>query len=481
MSPLYAAAAGIARDRRRWKEKENQPMLSTLFATLACMAATATTTDLPLAIVGATILDGTGRSPIRDGVVILRHGRFAAVGTRAQVKIPADARRIDARGKWLLPGLIDMHVHLDEVLTPGAFVLYGVTSIRDVGSNGTTMQALRDRAALGEVLPRRYWMGRNIDEGQPSWWGAVAVQGPSEVPALLDGMQKEGVDGVKLYVRARPDVARAVIAEAHRRRLPVTAHLHDTLPSAVAEMGIDNLEHITTLFEELRVLPPQTPEGYRSTFVGIADVDLDGPKTQQLIKILAKRHVAITPTLAVALLPVGGEEGAATTYGDWATVPDGWKRFWNDPYWDFLATKGWTPQDFAQAHLAKARFLALVQRLHKAGVPIIAGTDTPAPWVLPGAGLLVELQLLVEAGLTPSEAIHSATGRAAAVLRKGADVGTIRTGRCADLLLLDADPLADIRNLHQIAAVYINGKEIDRPALRKAFDQADPKAVKTGP
>lgn len=457
-------------------------MFLTLFATFACMTAgAAKAADPPLALVGATILDGTGRPPIYDGVVVIRDGRFVAIGTRKQVAIPRDARRNDVQGKWLVPGLIDMHVHLDEVLTPGAFVLYGVTSVRDVGSNGTTMQTLRDRAAQGEILPRRFWMGRNIDEGKPSWWGAVAVQGPSEVPALLDAMQREGVDGVKLYVRARPDVARAVITAAHRRHLPVTAHLHDTLPSAAAEMDIDNLEHITTLFEELRTLPPQTPEGYQSSFLGIADVDLNGPKAQHLIKILARHHVAITPTLAVALLPVGGEQGAAATYGDWATVPNGWRRFWHDPYWDFIATKGWTPHDFEQARLAKPKFLALVKRLHDAGVPIIAGTDTPAPWVLPGAGLLAELQLLVESGLSPSDALQAATGHAAEILHKSADVGTIRPGRCADMLLLTANPLTDIRNLHHITAVYLNGKEVDRTALHKSFDQADPKSVKTGP
>ncbi len=457
-------------------------MFLTLFATLACLATSeAQATDPPTAIVGATVLDGTGQPPIHDSVVLFRKDRIVAVGTRKQVAIPPDAHQIDARGKWLVPGLIDMHVHLDEVLTPGAFVLYGVTSVRDVGSNGAAMQKLRDRAAQGEILPRRYWMGRNIDEGKPSWWGAVAVQGPAEVPALLDAMQKEGVDGVKLYVRARPDVARAVITEAHRRHLPVTAHLHDTQPSAAAEMGIDNLEHVTTLFEELRTLPPQTPEGYQTSFLGIAHVDLSSPKTKHLIKTLAKRHVALTPTLTVALLPVAGEQGAAAIYGDWAVVPEGWRRFWHDPYWDFITTKGWTPHDFQQAALARPKFLELVKQLHQAGVPIVAGTDTPAPWVLPGAGLLTELQMLVEAGLSPTEALRSATGRAAEVLRKSADVGTIRPGRYADLLLLDADPLTDIRNLHHITAVYLNGKQVDRNALRHAFEQADPKAVKTGP
>ena len=457
-------------------------MFLTLLATVACMTAIAARdAEPPIAIVGATVLDGTGHAPIQDAVVVIREGRFVAVGTRAQVPIPPDARTIDAHGKWMTPGLIDMHVHIDEVLTPGAFVLFGVTSVRDVGSNGTTMAALKTRAAQGEVLPRRYWMGRNIDEGKPSWWGAVAVQGPAEVPALLDGMQKEGVDGVKLYVNARPDVARAVITDAHRRHLPVTAHLHDTLPSVAAEMGIDNLEHITTLFGELRTLPPNTPEGYHATFVGVPEVDLDSVKVQHFIQILYKHHVAITPTLAVALLPVAGEQGAAAIYGDWAAVPDGWRRFWHDPYWEFISTKTWTPNEFDQARLAKQKFMDLVKKLYKAGVPIIAGTDTPAPWVLPGAGLVAELQLLVESGLSPSDALQAATGHAATVLRKSADVGTIRPGRCADLLLLDGDPLADIRNLRHLSAVYLNGKEIDLPTLRKVFEAADPQSVKTGP
>ncbi len=457
-------------------------MLFSLLAATACLSGTITAdAEPPIAIVGATVIDGTGHAPLRDAVVVMREGRFVAVGKRGQVAIPADARRIDAQGKWLVPGLIDMHVHLDEVLTPSAFVLYGVTSVRDVGSNGATMQGLRERAAQGEILPHRYWMGRNIDEGKPSWWGAVAVQGPKEVPALLDAMQKEGVDGVKLYVLAKPDVTRAVIAEAHRRHLPVTAHLSDTLPSAAAEMGIDNLEHITTLFAELRVLPPQTPEGYLKTFAGVEKVDVNGTKADHLVKTLARHHVAVTPTLTVALLPIAGEAGAAETYGEWAAVPEGWRTFWHDPYWDFIATKGWTPQDFAQAQAARARFFQLVKRLHRAGVPIIAGTDTPAPWVLPGAGLLAELQLLVEAGLSPSDALQSATGRAAEVLHKSADVGTIRTSRYADCLLLTADPLTDIRNLRHIETVYLNGKEADRTALRLAFQQADAKAVKTGP
>jgi len=457
-------------------------MLLPLLAALALLKpGVAPASEPPLAIVGATVLDGTGGPPLPDAVVLIRDGHFTAVGPRTRVKIPPNARQVDGAGKWLIPGLIDMHVHLDEVLTPGAFVLYGVTSVRDVGSRLETIQALRTRAARGEGMPRLYWMGQNIDQGAPSWWGAVAVKGPEEVPALLDTMQQQGVDGVKLYVRAKPDVSRAVIAEAHRRHWPVTGHLDDTLPSVAAGFGIDNLEHVTTLFQELRGPLANAPEGYSKTFMGVAEVDLQGQVATRLLTALVRHHVAITPTLTVALLPAEGERSADITYGDWAAVPDGWRRYWHDPYWDFIGTRDWTPDDYARARAARAPFLKFVGMLDRAGVPIIAGTDTPAPWVLPGAGLLTELELLVEAGLTPNKALLAATGRAADILHKSADVGTIRKGRYADCILLDADPLQDIRNLHRIRAVYQGGKESDLPALQRAFQNADPKSIHLGP
>lgn len=436
--------------------------------------------DAPIAITGVNIFDGTGKAPIYNGVVVMCNGRFTAVGKRGRVTVPANARIVAARGKWLIPGLIDMHVHLDEVLTSTTFVLYGVTSVRDVGSNLKTIQGLRQRGEM-EALPRIYWMGRNIDEGKPSWWGAVAVKNAQEVPQLLDTMQAEGVDGVKLYVLAKPDVTRAVIAQAHQRGLPVTGHLAATLPSIAANAGIDNLEHVTTLFQELRVLPPHTPEGYGKTFAGVPEVKLNGAKTRQLIGAITRHHVAVTPTLAVALLPWQGQAGAAKTYGAWAKVPDGWKRFWHNPYWEFIGTKGWAQQDFTRAKRSRTQFLSLVERLKQNHTRLIAGTDTPAPWVLPGAGLLAELQLLTQAGLTPKDALLSATVCAAQVLRKEKDVGTIQPGRYADCVLLDANPLQDIRNARRIHTVFLNGRKIDRRKLQRDFQNANPKAIKLGP
>jgi imidazolonepropionase-like amidohydrolase len=427
----------------------------------------------PLAIVGATLFDGTGAAVAPDSVVVVRDGRVAAAGPRSRAAVPPEARVVDAAGKWLIPGLIDLHVHLDEILTPGAFPLFGVTTVRDVGSRLVTLQRLRARAASGETLPRLFWMGRNIDEGKPSWSGAVAVKGPKEVPALLADMQeRQGVDGVKLYVNARLDVARAVIAEAHRRGMPVTGHLDATSPSVAARLGIDNLEHVFTLFSaELTHEQAKRATGMRKAYAGAGGVDLSSPPARRLIETLAAHRVAITATLSVSVMPIAGEKAADSVYGGWADIPTGWRNYWKSPYWSFLQPLGWKPADYRDAEQACTAFRRMVARLDKAGVLIVAGTDTPAPWVLPGAGLVHELEMLVEAGLSPKRALLAATGRAAAVLRKTGEVGTIRPGARADFILLDADPLADIRHLRRISAVYLGGGELDRPTLRKSFQK----------
>lgn len=422
-----------------------------------------------VAIVGATLIDGTGAPPVHNSVVVIRDKRIIAVGTCADVPIPEDALRIDAKGKWLIPGLIDMHVHLDEDITPSGFVLYGVTAVRDVGSRLVTLQKLRARAAGGEVLPRLYWMGRNIDEGEPSWWGAVAVKGPKEVPELLADMARQGVDGVKLYVRAGLQVTQAVIREARRRNWPVTAHLERTSPEKAAQLGVDNLEHVSTLFIGLKRKGIAKRKGFGSGFVGVSEVNLNAPPARRLIDALRKHNVAVTPTLVVATMPVEEEKAAEEVYTGWAKIPTGWRAYWKQPYWNFVKPIGWSAKDYRMARVAFKKYMELVGMLDRAGIAIVAGTDTPAPWVLPGAGLLRELELLVEAGLTPMRALQAATGRAAEVLRRSQDIGTIRPGRYADLVLLEADPLADIRNLRKIHAVYLAGRQVDRYALQEAF------------
>lgn len=447
--------------------------LTALLCTLGRQAAPLPTKARPLAIVGATLIDGTGAPPTRNSALVLRGGKIVAIGRRDQVTIPDDADTVDASGKWVIPGLVDLHVHLDEDISPTAYLLFGVTSVRDFGSRLVTLQRLRARAARGEPMPYLYWMGRNIDQDKPSWWGAVAVKSPGEVPDLLDDMARQGVDGVKLYVAAGPEVTRAVIQVAHRRGWPVTGHLERTRPSEAARMGIDNLEHVSTLLDELRKIPAKSVAGYLRAFVNVARVDLSGAKAQQLIKLLHDHHVAVTATLSVSCMPVEGETGASAAYSGWADVPKGWKKEWSRPYWNFVSTKGWRPKDFNAARNAYRKYQEMVRRLDRAGVKIVAGTDTPAPWVLPGAGLIHELELLVQAGLNPMTALRAATGRAAEVFGKSKEIGNLEVGRRADLVLLKADPLQDIRNLRQVSAVYVGGKKVDLERLGKSFQAAN--------
>jgi hypothetical protein len=207
----------------------------------------------------------------------------------------------------------------------------------------------------------------------------------------------------------------------------------------------------------------------RKAYAGAGAVDLNASPARRLIETLAAHRVAVTATLSVSIMPVAGEKAADGVYGGWADIPAGWRTYWKSPYWTFLQPLGWKPADYRDAERACTTFRSTVALLEKAGVPIVAGTDSPAPWVLPGAGLIHELEMLVEAGLSPKSALLAATSRAAAVLRRAGEVGTLQSGAHADLVLLNADPLADIRHLRRLSAVYLGGGELDRPTLRKAF------------
>jgi len=417
------------------------------------------------AIVGATLIDGLHPTPLKDSVVLFRAGRIVRVGTPSTIEVPADAKVIDGHGKWLIPGLIDMHVHLDEVVTPIMFAQYGVTSVRDVGSRLVTIQHWRSLRAAS--TPHIYWMGRNIDEHKPSWWGAVAVNGPSEVPALLADMERQGVDGVKLYVNSEPEVTKAVIQEAHLRGWPVTAHCGKTTPLQAAQLGIDNLEHASQMFVGIKSQNHAPVLGYFAGFEGVPETDLNGKKMQALVKTLAERGVAVTPTLSASLMPVVGEKGAQNYYLPWCNIGSDWQKEWRRGYWDFISTKGWTQKQHDTALAANRTYSKLVGKLYRAGVPLIAGTDCPAPWVLPGAGLLVELELMSQAGVPNGELIKAATSRAADILHRSDDVGAIAPGRSADMVILNADPLISIKNLHKISRVFLRGTSVSMSTTTK--------------
>lgn len=407
--------------------------------------------EMPTAIINVTVWDGS--QVISPGFVLWEGDTITDVGRADTVRFSSAVKLVDGKSGWLVPGLIDLHVHVDEVKTPELFVRYGVTSVRDMGSSPKVIADWRVRWSRGERVPYVYWMGRNIDTGKPSWWEAVAVKKPTDVPGLLVHMHKQGADGYKLYVNSDRSTAEAVLDYARWMGMPVTAH-HETIPASdLMRLGINGVEHAHCLLHELLSKRPKVG-GYLRQFAGYDRLEVGDLRVRRLMELAYATSLVWTPTLCLYDLPPWWRRKSPAG----VPIPRQWRDEWSKPYWDFISTRGWTREDFQAAERAVAVFKRFVGEAARYGVLIGAGTDTPAPGVLPGAGLHHELCLLVESGLSAESALQSATVVAARALRKDAQVGHLRPGTRADMVLLRRNPFDDIANLATVQQVFLRGR-----------------------
>lgn len=397
----------------------------------------------------------------------MRGDRIVAVASpEEKIDVPPDAARVDGRGRFAVAGLIDAHVHLvhvlnyahvtgDEVLP--LYLAAGVTSVRSAGDEivAATMVA-RFAAAHPESSPRVFTCSPLLD-GDPAIHrdAGRAITDPAQAPAILDELQPWNVTTIKIYAGTGREVGRAIIEEAHRRGLSVTAHLGAySAQDAVAD-GIDGLEHIWSVFNY--VIPPELAgqPGHRGR------LDLDNPLCESLVAELARRKTYVDPTLAVfrnmILLPDVPE---VRDHVDNQLTPRRLKEFW--PL--YLQRSG-CPQGgpLEDRRREFAKYQQLTGKLYRAGVPLLVGTDSPEPQVTPGFSLHQELEMLVESGLPPAAALRAATLGNAAAMQQQDDLGSIAAGKFADILLLAANPLDDIRNTRRIELV-IRGGRICQPA-----------------
>lgn len=413
---------------------------------------------MPAAIVNVTVWDGS--RTISPGFVLWDGETITDVGRADVVRFSSTVKLVDGKGGWVVPGLIDLHVHVDEVKTPELFVRYGVTSVRDMGSSPKVIAQWRQAWSRGDKRPYVYWTGRNIDTGKPSWWEAVAVKSPAEVPGLLEHLRKLGADGFKLYVNADRATAEAVIDYARWMGLPVTAH-HESIPaSGLMRMGISGIEHAHCLLHELlpsrRRIDEKRQSGYLRVFVGFDRLSTESERVRRLMELAYATSVVWTPTLSLYDLPPRWKSKSPAGQ----PIPAEWRTEWSRPYWDFLSTRGWTPADFDTAERAVEVYKRFVREAHRQGILVGAGTDTPAPGVLPGAALHHELRLLTQCGFTPEEALRAATVTAARTLRQQNKVGVLQPGARADMLLLEKNPLERVENLLTIRQVYLRGRAV---------------------
>ena len=396
-----------------------------------------------------------------DQTIVIRDSQIMHVAANEEIPdVPAGATRIDGRGKYALPGFIDAHVHVvhildfahvtgDEVLP--LYLAAGVTSIRSTGDEvvAATLVA-RFAAAHPEFCPRVFTCSPLLDADPPIHRDiGRAVADPLKVPELFDDLERWDITTVKIYAGTSRPVGRAIIDESHRRGLFVTAHLGNySAQDAVAD-GVDGLEHIWSVFNYVIPSEITNQPGHRGR------LDLDAPRCNSLVAELAQRKVFVDPTLAVfrnmILLPDVAE---VHDHPDNAFVPKRLRDFWPVYLKRTGCPQGGSLEDRRREF---AKYQELTGKLYRAGVPLLVGTDSPEPQVTPGYSLHQELEMLVDSGLPPAAALTAATLTNATVLKEHERLGSISVGKVADILLLSANPLDDIRNTRSIEIVIHHG------------------------
>lgn len=428
-----------------------------------------------LTVRGATLIDGRGGPPLSDAAVRIEDGRIVAAGPSAQV--PATEEEMDARGRYLIPGLVDMHVHIHE---PPAerlpiFLAAGVTTVMDLGGQVPDLLRYRQMLARGERRgPRLLFTGPLLEEGAVfDGFAGISYHMTKPVEEEVAALADAGVDAVKLYITIQRETARRAVRAAHARGLRVFMHQQATWGAEAAEAGVDCLEHLM-VFGDLAPEDGRPDAGAMTPFEyggwlwrWFHEVDVTGPRARSLIGRLVEAGTALDPTLVLfAARPAAmGDDGGDTSIDDPEHVP---AMAYLAPETAASIRDRWLERKQAavgasqgarqRTRVAWEKFLQLVGMFHEAGGVVLAGTDCPNVAIVPGYSLHRELELLTRTGMSAMDVLVAATRRAAERLDRAEEFGAIEPGRSADMLLLSGDPLADIRNTRRIEHVVVRGE-----------------------
>jgi imidazolonepropionase-like amidohydrolase len=397
--------------------------------------------------------------------VVVENGKIAAVGPVAKVKFPKASMVIDGKGKTLVPGLWDSHMHFGDDYTGPSELSLGVTSVRDPGNIDALTLARRDRRAKGELLSPHVYASSLIDgKGPNSAQSGNIVTSEAEAIAAVDAAKAKGQTGVKFYGTFNPAWVAPAAAEAHRLGLHVHGHLPAGMRTKEAiEAGYDEVTHI--YFVAMQAMPQDVVDHSNGIqrFQGVGkyakDIDLNAEPMKSLIAEMAARKIAVDPTLVVVeslFVPENGDLSPA--YAPYVgTLPPAVERGFRQG--GFQPAAPTTREDF-RASFRKLE--ALVGALHKAGVPVVAGTDGS------GLELVRELELYVDAGFTPAEALASATSVPAKLVGADKHTGVIARAMDADLVLVEGDPSKKIGDLRHTQIVMMDGQLMQADKLRAA-------------
>jgi imidazolonepropionase-like amidohydrolase len=443
-----------------------------------------------LAITHVTVIDATGSPAQPDMTVVIAKHRIAAIGSSPSTPIPADAEILDATGRFLIPGLTDAHIHLTGAGEPTGsrdfilplLVANGVTTVRDMGGYLESIFPLRKEIADGKRLgPRIFTPGPYLDGSPPSFQPSMVVTNSVQATEDVHALVQRHVDFIKVQSILNRDAYFAVATAAKREHIPFVGHVPDRVTAAEAsDAGQKSIEHLTGVIRgcssnEPRLMAMQfavprkkeTPAQSRARQLAFQSQLLSTFSDEAAAKLIARfvqNQTWQTPTLILL---------KNDAYPTPETDPS------HDPRTKFVPRdflKSWqkgtanrdkdaTLQEFELRTRLLQKSKQLVGQMQTAGVHLMAGTDSTAPYIFPGSGLHEELALLVQAGLTSMQALQAATKNPAEFLGIFNEQGTVEKGKFADLLLLDANPLDDIGNTQKIHAVILHGKLLDRSTL----------------
>ncbi|NMO20441.1 amidohydrolase family protein [Pyxidicoccus fallax] len=446
--------------------------------------------DADYALTHVTVIDATGGPPRPDMTVLIRDERIVELRPSKDVELPEELKTVDLQGRYLIPGLADMHIHTQDMeqVFPLLHVVNGVTTVREMDGTPFALE-WRRKIEQGQLLGPRMVLGSPIIDGTPSLWQNspvphIAVRDEAEARARVREAKSQGYDFIKVYSRLSREAYFGIADEAKQLGIPFAGHVPDRVTNAEAlEAGQASFEHLygvmyETSSEEAALrervasitLRPGTITGYNTWFQQTHAVEWDAARTYspgkglRLFGQFARSPSANVPTLAmhdVLDRPMDLRmEDDRLKYLPVSTV-EGWK--WQ---LETIYLEGRSEEESTRRRELFQRRLALVGEMHRAGVRILAGTDSTTPWVFPGFSLHDELALLVQAGLTPLEAIQAATLEPARFLGREHELGTVEKGKAADLVVLDANPLDDIRNTTRIHSVVVRGRYISEEERR---------------
>jgi imidazolonepropionase-like amidohydrolase len=407
-----------------------------------------------LAIVGGRLIDGTGAAPISDAAVVIQKGRIVAAGPRSKVRIPRHSQIVEGSGKTILPGLWDMHAHFEQVEWGPIYLAAGVTTVRDCGNEFEFITAVRDAIAQGRGLGPRLLLAGVVDGSGPLALGVERVDTPEQARQWVDRYHAAGFQQMKIYSSVKLEELKAVADEAHRLGMTVTGHVPEGLTAfQTVEAGQDQINHIQYIMDIMHDPFPKEMSG-RDRMKSVAELDLGSDSAKRALSFLKERHTLVDPTMALF------ELFTATTAKPPASFEPGVNKIAPELA-EQLTDVG--PPDERSALMEKVfqKELATVGALHRSGIPVVAGTDQSVP----GHSLHREIELYVQAGFSPMEAIQAATIVPARAMGLDNETGTIEKGKRGDLILIDGDPLADIRNTRNVEYVITNGVMYHTPEL----------------